>query len=39
LGKCHAFGSAPRLEIQGKGVYPPPEGLKKKKIKGTAVLT
>ena len=23
LGKMHAFGSAPRLEIRGKGVYPP----------------
>ena len=29
-GKMHAFGSAPRLEIRGKGVYPPPEGQKEK---------
>ena len=30
MGKMHAFGSAPRLEIRGKGVYPPPEGQKEK---------
>jgi len=30
LGEMHAFGSAPRLEIRGKGVYPLPKGKKKK---------